>query len=165
MQIHILGNVCSGKTYIVKKISRKFKLKNFSLDEIVFKRDHSKRTDTEISSSIEALIKNKNRISEGGFIKEAWAIRILKNTEKVYVLRVNLFIQLWRVIKRNYEFRISKNPETWVHFLKMIKYVFKNKSIYKEYELHLQKIGVKYKKVKSLEEIVSLNTYFLPKMK
>lgn len=57
-------------------------------------------------------------------------------------------------IKRNYEFRKSKNPETWVHFLKMIKCVFKNKLIYKEYEFHLKKIGVKYKKVKSLEEIV-----------
>jgi len=155
MQIHILGNVCSGKTHLAKKLAQKFQLEYFSLDEISFKNNHSKRTEKEINDKIQELVKKKNRISEGIFINEKWAQILIENTEKVYILKVNPIILLARVFKRNFELRKKKTPESFEHFLKMLKYaLFYNKKILKEYKSQLQQIGIDYKEVKGEEDII-----------
>lgn len=154
MQIHIIGNVCSGKTFIAKKLAEKIGLKHVELDKIVFKADHSKKSEEEVARGIAEVVGMRDRVSDGGFSEEGWVDELLRNTEKVYLLRVGILRNLGRVVKRNFEFRKSGRAESFGHFVKMIRYVLKGAAIYEGYAKYLKKLGVEYKIVGSLEEIL-----------
>ncbi len=66
MKIYIIGSPASGKTTLAKKLSKKFGIKHYELDCIVYddENNHIKRTEEEISKKFNEILKEESFILE-----------------------------------------------------------------------------------------------------
>lgn len=153
MKIHILGNVCSGKTTLAKQLSEKLNIEYIELDNVIYNDNHEKNSETEINKKIAALLAKNNIITDSCHIQEKWIEKIIQNYDKVYVLKINFFVNIWRVFKRNRQYKKNQTPESLKHFFKMINRVFNSYFVYKKYYKKLNKLHVKYIKISSIDDI------------
>lgn len=71
MKVRIIGNNCSGKTTVARKLSEYFKVKSLHIDSIAFIPNTSfvEREESEVKSDISKFInENQNWILEGNYI-------------------------------------------------------------------------------------------------
>ena len=66
MKIYIIGSPASGKTTLAKKLSKRYGIKHYELDCIVYddENNHIKRTEEEISKKFNEILKEESFIIE-----------------------------------------------------------------------------------------------------
>lgn len=135
MKIYIIGPSGSGKTTFSKILSKKYNIKSYELDCIVYddKNNHTKRTDKEIATMFNKIIKKKSWIIED--VGRNKFEKGLEYCDKIYYLKISKFIVYKRVIKRWFKQRFGKEkynyPPTLFQFYNMLRIArlyFKNET-------------------------------------
>ena len=135
MKIYIIGPSGSGKTTFSKILSKKYNIKAYELDCIVYddKNNHTKRTDKEIATMFNKIIKKKSWIIED--VGRNKFEKGLEYCDKIYYLKISKFIVYKRVIKRWFKQRFGKEkynyPPTLFQFYNMLIFArlyFKNET-------------------------------------
>ncbi len=135
MKIYIIGPSGSGKTTFSKILSKKYNIKAYELDCIVYddKNNHTKRIDKEIATMFNKIIKKKSWIIED--VGRNKFEKGLEYCDKIYYLKISKFIVYKRVIKRWFKQRFGKEkynyPPTLFQFYNMLRIArlyFKNET-------------------------------------
>jgi adenylate kinase family enzyme len=102
-RIYIIGNSWSGKSYLAKTLSKKFSIPNFDLDDIFWEQKYiKKRSEKEKKIKLSKLIKeNKYWIIEWVFT--SFTDDAVKNATDIVRLDINIFLLIWRVLKRDFK--------------------------------------------------------------
>ncbi len=144
MKIYVIGPCGSGKTYFSRKLSDKYKIKNYELDKVCWDDDngHIKRTDKEAKKLFTEIIKNDSWIIEdiGRKIFEEGKVQ----ADIIYYIKMSKLRAYFRVLKRWTKQKLGIEKYNHPPTLKQISY---NISIVKSY----------YKKEK--EKLSSLELY------
>lgn len=157
-KIYIIGISASGKTYLARKLSEITKIKNYDLDEIVFKKNSFERIDKKIrKNKLKNILAKKTWIIEGAYARE-WIIPIYKKAELIILLDLSYKTIKRRVIIRSIKRKLklvkTKREEKLKDILDLLKYI---KNYYKESLPFHRKLIRKYKKkviiLKNKEEI------------
>lgn len=97
-KIFIVGSPGAGKTTLAKKLSKKFNIPHFDLDDIRFPKPNIKRSDEQALPLVEKLIQKPNWIIEGVYI--SWIEKYLHEADKIIFLDTPYLVALYRVILR-----------------------------------------------------------------
>ena len=113
MKIYIIGPVGSGKTTLSKHLSKKYKIKRYELDKVVWDDDHGniKRTEEEIAKLFAEILKNNSWI-----IEDVGRRKFIKGREEadiIYYIKLSRIKSYLRVTKRWIKQRLKL--ETYNH--------------------------------------------------
>ncbi|MBR6620660.1 MAG: DNA topology modulation protein FlaR [Clostridia bacterium] len=164
MKIHIIGCSGSGKTYLAKALSRKYKIPCFDLDDIQW--DNSadsygvKLPVEKRNALLKQILQNDSWIIEGVYY--SWVGQSFEDADKIFVLDMPQYLYksriLFRSVKRKLGFAKGKK-ETLKSVIALIKWTdtFQNKNL-KEIKAILNKYNEKvvwlYNK-KDVNEIIN----------
>ncbi|MDD2979833.1 MAG: DNA topology modulation protein FlaR [Hespellia sp.] len=102
MKIHIIGGSGSGKTYLANKLSKKYGIEHYDLDDLQWDNKAEsygvKRNTDERCAMLQDILKNKQWIIEGVYYK--WCKQCFADADKIYLLQVPKQVYLYRIIKR-----------------------------------------------------------------
>ena len=135
-KIYIIGPVGSGKTTLSKLLSKKYNIKKYELDKIVWDDDHGniKRTDREINNLFNEIIKNNSWIIED--VGREKFIDGIKKADITYYIDLPKITIYKRCISRWIKQKIGKEEFNYKPTLKslgeMLKWAnqdFKNKNV------------------------------------
>ena len=148
-KILIVGGIGSGKTTLANKLTKILKIRNYELDNIVYKRRdiHEKQKPQIRDKKIKLILKRKKWIIEG-FHSRYWTYPIYKKTDIVIILNIKPSASKRRVIirflKRKLSFKNNKKVnKKFKTMLKLLKHIEK----YPKKDLKIQKgISKKFKK-------------------
>ena len=125
MKIYIIGSPGSGKTTLAKVLSKRYNIKHYELDCIVYddNNNHRKRTKEEIEELFSTIIKNKSFI-----IEDVGRNKFKKGREicdKIYYIKLNKARIYKQMISRWFKQRLGKEkynyPPTIRQFFETIK--------------------------------------------
>ncbi len=125
-RIYIVGNVGSGKTTLSKKLSKKFGLRHFEVDNIAHKNTEMGR----IRQSEEEQIKEFKRINE----EKSWIIEgtyrasckyLLEVADLIIFLDPPVSVRKYRIVKRFIKQQIGLEKSNYKSDLSMSKAMFK----------------------------------------
>ena len=125
MKIYIIGSPGSGKTTLAKTLSKRYNIKHYELDCIVYDDDnnHIKRTKEEIEKQFSTILKNKSFI-----IEDVGRNKFKKGREtcdKIYYIKLKKPEIYKHIIKRWLKQRLGKEkynyPPTINQFFGTIK--------------------------------------------
>lgn len=147
MKIHIIGCSGSGKTYLSKRLSEKYNIPRFDLDDIHWDNTVNsygvKMPVDRRSVLFEEILQSESWIIEGVYC--GWVGKGFKDADIIYVLDMPEYLYKWRIIQRFIKRKIGiekgKN-ETLKSVANLLKWTdnFQNKnlkeikSILKNYE-------------------------------
>lgn len=108
-KIFIIGSSGSGKSYLAKILSKKYKIKHFDLDDIFWEQKYSKkRSEANKKKEVTKIIqKNNGWIIEGIF--HSFVQEIIKEADEIIWLDIHKNILSWRIFKRYWKRRKQKN--------------------------------------------------------
>ena len=102
MKIHIIGCSGTGKTYLAKKLSNKYNISHFDLDNIYWDNSSQKygiKTKVEKRDKLfQNILEKDDWIIEGIYYK--WLEQSFKNADIIYILDLPKYIYKFRIIKR-----------------------------------------------------------------
>lgn len=102
MKIHIIGCSGTGKTYLAKKLSNKYNIPYYDLDNIYWDNSSEKygiKTEVEKRDKLlQKILEKDDWIIEGIYYK--WLEQSFKNADIIYVLDLPKYIYKFRIIKR-----------------------------------------------------------------
>jgi len=102
LKIHIIGCSGTGKTYLAKKLSNKYNIPHFDLDNIYWDNSSQKygiKTKVEKRDKLFQNISEKDDwIIEGIYYK--WLEQSFKDADIIYILDLPKYIYKFRIIKR-----------------------------------------------------------------
>ncbi|MBQ3602290.1 MAG: DNA topology modulation protein FlaR [Clostridia bacterium] len=164
MKIHIIGCSGSGKTYLAKGLSRKYKIPCFDLDDIQWYNSADsygvKMPVEKRNALLEQILQNDSWIIEGVYY--SWVGQSFEDADKIFVLDMPQYLYksriLFRSVKRKLGFAKGKK-ETLKSVIALIKWTdtFQNKNL-KEIKAILNKYNEKvvwlYNK-KDVNEIIN----------
>ena len=125
MKIYIIGSPGSGKTTLAKVLSKRYNIKHYELDCIVYddNNNHRKRTKEEIEKIFFTIIKNKSFI-----IEDVGRNKFKKGRDicdKIYYIKLNKARIYKQMISRWFKQRLGKEkynyPPTIHQFFETIK--------------------------------------------
>lgn len=102
MKIHIIGCSGSGKSYLARKLSKKYQIPCYDLDDLQWdnesesygiKMDPAKR-----NTLLQEILKQENWIMEGVYYK--WVGDSFRDADIIYVLKIPSLICKYRILKR-----------------------------------------------------------------
>ena len=127
MKIHIIGCSGTGKTYLAKKLSNKYNIPHYDLDNIYWDNSSEKyglKTEFEKRDNLLQNILEKDAwIIEGIYYK--WLEQSFKDADIIYILDLPKYIYKFRIIKRfikrklKLEVTKKRNIEIFNKFIKM----------------------------------------------
>ena len=115
MKIHIIGCSGSGKTYLATKLSKKYNITHFDLDDIQWDNNAQgygvKRPAEERDALLKNILLNDEWIIEGVYY--AWVQRSFEDADKIYVLDMPRYLYISRIIFRSIKrkLRIEKGKK------------------------------------------------------
>lgn len=101
-KIHIIGGPGSGKTYLSDVIAKNFNIDRYDLDDIFWdnavdaygiKADEKKR-----DKDLLKILAGDSWVIEGVYY--GWLYRSFQKADIIFVLKTNVFLRDWRIIKR-----------------------------------------------------------------
>ena len=125
MKIYIIGSPGSGKTTLAKVLSKRYNIKHYELDCIVYddNNNHRKRTKEEIEKLFFTILKNKSFI-----IEDVGRNKFKKGRDicdKIYYIKLNKARIYKQMISRWFKQRLGKEkynyPPTIHQFFETIK--------------------------------------------
>ena len=125
MKIYIIGSPGSGKTTLAKVLSKRYDIKYYELDCIVYddNNNHRKRTKEEIDKLFSTILKNKSFI-----IEDVGRNKFKKGRDicdKIYYIKLNKVRIYKQMISRWFKQRLGKEkynyPPTIYQFFETIK--------------------------------------------
>ena len=157
MKIYIIGCPGSGKTTLAKLLSKKYNIKSYELDLLVYddENDHIKRSDKEVNKLFTEIISKENWIIED--VGRSKFIDGKEACDIIYYLKLSKFEIYKRITKRWINQRIGKEkynyPPTLLALIDMIKiansYFKKENDKIKQLEKYKDKVT--YLDVKQLD--------------
>lgn len=96
-KIYIIGSPSSGKSFLAKKLSLKYNIKHYELDNIIYDKE-TKRSEKEITKLFNNIINKDSWIIED--VGREIFIDGIKSSDIVYFLNINKFILYKRCILR-----------------------------------------------------------------
>ena len=127
MKIHIIGCSGTGKTYLAKRLSNKYNIPHYDLDNIYWDNSSEKyglKTEFEKRDNLLQNILEKDAwIVEGIYYK--WLEQSFKDADIIYILDLPKYIYKFRIIKRfikrklKLEVTKKRNIEIFNKFIKM----------------------------------------------
>ena len=151
-RIHIIGGPGSGKSYMGKKLAKKFKCQHFDLDDIRMREDdtdYSKtRTEAESRKILRKLTRRKKWIFEG--VYSDWVDTVFNKADRIIVLKPRKYLKALRIIKRMLKVRIGllkRKKSSLKHFYGFLKWGYhfdKNDLLEIEKRLKKHKKKVRY---------------------
>lgn len=124
-KIHIIGGPGSGKSYLANLISKQTNIKNYDLDDIFWDNSFGIRADTKTRDmNLHKILSNDYWIIEGVYY--SWLDESFSRSDIVIVLKINVYIRDWRIIKRFLKRKIGLIPcnkkETFKRLAGLIKW-------------------------------------------
>ena len=125
MKIYIIGSPGSGKTTLAKVLSKRYNIKHYELDCIVYddNNNHRKRTKEEIEKLFSTILKNKSFI-----IEDVGRNKFKKGRDicdKIYYIKLNKARIYKQMISRWFKQRLGKEkynyPPTIHQFFETMK--------------------------------------------
>ncbi len=165
MKIHIIGCSGSGKTYLAKRLSKKYSIKHYDLDDIQW--DNSS-DNYGVKMPIEKrdkmlcdILSNYNWIIEGVYY--SWVEKSFENADKIYVLDMPKYLYKFRIIKRSLKRKLGfekGKKETLKSVVDLIKWTdtFQDKNM-PEIQKNLEKYSDKVVWLKSKEDVYAVYKY------
>ncbi|WP_445487288.1 AAA family ATPase [Niallia sp. 03133] len=101
-RIHIIGSVGSGKTTLARKLSEKYNIQFYELDNVVWERHKSgdiRRKDEERDKYLEAIINEKKWIIEGAH-NHNWVRKSFNKADIIIFLDTPFIKREIRILKR-----------------------------------------------------------------
>lgn len=100
MKIHIIGSSGSGKTYLSKRLSQKYGIPAYALDDLFWDNDgYSGKRDPDSRNAMLAEILQKNDwIIEG--VQYAWVGRSFEEADIIYLLEPPAYLCRMRIVRR-----------------------------------------------------------------
>lgn len=102
MKIHIIGGSGSGKTYLADKLSKKYNIEHYDLDDLQWDNEAKfygiKRNPDERQAMLQEILKKEEWIIEGVYYK--WCKQCFADADKIYLLEVPRLTYKYRIIKR-----------------------------------------------------------------
>ncbi|MYL55029.1 AAA family ATPase [Pontibacillus yanchengensis] len=102
LKIHIIGSVGSGKTTLARKLSKKYSIPHYELDNVVWERrdsgDDRRRTEQERDHYLNNLTQSNAWVIEG--VHYEWVSSSLKAADYIIFLDVEYKTRLHRIIRR-----------------------------------------------------------------
>lgn len=127
MKIRIIGASGSGKTHLGRKISEKLKIPVYDIDDILWKEKYSqRRTQKEIESKINKILKHKNWIIEGLEDSRHILEKTFKKADKIIWANPNILKINYRLFKR-FLSRLKNKEENSKDTLRLMKWSTKYK--------------------------------------
>lgn len=102
MRIHIVGASGSGKTYLSKKLSNKYGIPAYALDDLFW--DNSaggyskKREEGQRNQMLRKILSQENWIIEG--VQHTWAAESFEKADRVYCLETPPLLCRFRILRR-----------------------------------------------------------------
>ena len=159
MKIHIIGCSGTGKTYFAKRLSNKYNIPHYDLDNIYWDNSSQKYgVKTEIEKRdklLQNILEKDDWIIEGIYYK--WLEQSFKNADIIYILDLPKYIYKFRIIKRFVKRKLkleTAKKETLKSLLDLLKWTdkFQNEDM-KEIIKILKKYKEKVYFIKSKKEI------------
>ena len=122
-KIFIIGNSGSGTSYLAKKLSNKYNIPHFDLDDIFWEKKFTvKRIEDDNKKLLSDIIQNnKSWIIEGIFT--SFVSKAILNSDKIIWLDTNINIVTFRIIKRDI-FKVVIGENSLKNLLDLINYTF-----------------------------------------
>ena len=102
MKIHIIGGPGSGKTYLADKLSAKYGIRHYDLDDLQWDNSSdaygTKRDPRQRDELLDAILSNDDWIIEGVYY--AWCKRCFADADKIYLLSAPRYKYRYRIIRR-----------------------------------------------------------------
>src|SRR3972149_11547628 len=99
-KMFIIGIAGSGKTHLANKISKILKIKSYDLDKIVFrKKDFTRVKDLIRDEKVNKILNDKKWLIEGSYTSD-WVIPIIKKSNLIVFLNVNILKAKKRLLFR-----------------------------------------------------------------
>ena len=150
MKIYIIGCSGTGKTYLAKKLSNKYNISHYDLDNIYWDNSLQKygiKTEIEKRDKLlQDILEEDSWIIEGIYYK--WLEQSFKDADIIYVLDLQKYIYKFRIIKRFIKRKLrleAGKKETLKSLLNLLKWTdkFQNenmKEIIKIFEKYKEKV-------------------------
>ena len=128
MKIHIIGCSGTGKTYLAKKLSNKYNIPHYDLDNIYWDNSSEKyglKTEFEKRDNLLQNILEKDAWIVEGIYYYKWLEQSFKDADIIYILDLPKYIYKFRIIKRfikrklKLEVTKKRNIEIFNKFIKM----------------------------------------------
>ena len=159
MKIYVIGCSGTGKTYLAKKLSNKYNIPHYDLDNIYWDNSSEKyglKTEIEKRDKLlQNILEKDDWIIEGIYYK--WLEQSFKDADIIYILDLPKYIYKFRIVKRfvkrKLKLEIAKK-ETLKSLLDLLKWTdkFQNEDM-KEIIKILEKYKEKVYFIKSKKEI------------
>jgi adenylate kinase family enzyme len=111
-RIHIIGGPGSGKSYIARQLSQHCRIPAYDLDELFWDRAalrYGVRAETgERDAHLLAITQGERWIIEGVYY--GWLRPSFEQADRIFVLRVNVFLRDWRIVKRYVSRKFGVRP-------------------------------------------------------
>lgn len=102
MRIRIVGGAGSGKSTLARRLSKKYGISHYDMDDIFFvnRDDYSKfRDEKERDKLLRNVMRKKDWILEGTYTRD-WAIPTFKKADKVIFIQTPAIIKQYRILTR-----------------------------------------------------------------
>ena len=136
MKIHIIGCSGSGKTYLAKKLSKKYNIPRFDLDDIQWDNTTDgygvKMPTDRRNAMLEEILGNDSWIIEGVYY--SWVEQSFADADIIYVLDMPKYLYKWRIILRSIKRKVgieNGKKETLKSVINLLKWTdtFQNKNL------------------------------------
>ena len=102
MKIHIIGGPGSGKSFLAKKLSRRYGIPHYDLDDLFWNNDArrcgTKRDPQERDALLAEILQKNDWIVEGVYY--AWCLRCFEDADRIYLLDTPRRQYRRRIIRR-----------------------------------------------------------------